>query len=184
MDNIDLTKLDLSIKIILPSGATTNINPIAQLSVDENNIRKEVILIPAQYALFSSLYVQYKKNRDVLDSKLSQLKVEYAKKARLEQEDINNKRVDEIVESCPDVIELNSRLIYANYYVNQLYHLLQGLELKQKTLSSIDYMNAREERSAQDLSKFKILGGNAINDTGIDINKYEKTKQTGGTNEL
>ena len=172
MDTIDFTKIDFTIKVILPSGKEIDINPIAQLVINEDDIRKEVRELPAQYALFGSLYVQYKKNRDILNYKLNELKTKYEKKIREENGDLKNKEVEVMVDSMDDVKTLSQNLIHANYYVNQLYHLLEGLEKKQKSLTALGYMNAREERVNDEFTKSKLL--NNSTDIAINPNRYAK----------
>lgn len=189
MDNIDFSSIDFSIKVILPSGSLLNINPVAQLFINEEKVRDEIKLLPAQFALFGSIYVQYKKNRDTLELKYNELKNKHAKEVRehaaVAHKELNNKQVDEIVNDLDDVKKLALTLIEMEYYVKQLYYLLEGLELKQSSLKALDYMNAREERAGDNVNKFKLFNNEAINNP-IDPNKYEKTKTqtTGGTNEL
>jgi hypothetical protein len=187
MDDIDFSSIDFNIKVILPSGSLLNINPVAQLYINEDRVREEIKLLPAQFALFGSIYVQYKRNRDILELKFNELKNKHSKEVREQssrlKKELNNKQVDEIVNDLEEVKKLALTLIEMEFYVKQLYYLLEGLEIKQNSLKALDYMNAREERAGDNVNKFKLFNNDAINNP-IDPNKYEKTKTIGGSNEL
>ncbi len=176
MDKLSLNGIDFKIKVILPSGSELEINPVAQLIVDEQNIRQEIRELPAQFALFSSIYVKYKKNRDLTEHTLSSLRNAYAKEIRKLNNNLNNREVDEIIDTRDEIMQLKQKLIDESYYVNQLYYLIEGLEKKQKSLGALDYMNSREERAQNELTRFKNLEDNTIDNTStINANRYKKT---------
>ena len=178
----NISDLSFEIKVMTPSGTEVTINPLAQVSINENDIRKEIQLLPAQYAFFGSVYIYSKKLRDLKELELRNLKNAAGKVIREESvksgKEFKNKQIEEIVSEIESVQRLEMELIKLDAETSQLYYLCNALDKKVTSLRSLSYMKSREDDVDNSRSKSGIFNGDAINSPSIDPNRFEKTTLT------
>ena len=157
----DASQLRFSIKVITPAGKEVTIDPLAQVVINEDNVKQEIQDLPAQYAFFSSVYISAKKKCSMLDLKLSRTKNDLAKLTRKEAsskgKDLNNKQVEEIVSGIKMVQDLEDQLLNAESEKDQLYYICIALDKKSYSLKSLQYMQAKEEGAIFDSRKSEIF---------------------------
>jgi len=177
----DVNELRFKVKVSSPSGKNIEIDPMAQVIIDEENIREQIKLLPAQYAFFTSVYLLAKKNRDIAEIDLNAFKAEKSKEIRLkfkkknskgEEKELSNKEVEEHLYSV-ELIKLEKILINLTIYANQCYYLCQSINKKQISLGSLSYMQNQEKKVTDNL----IRDGLTDPEITIDPNLFEKEKQ-------
>jgi len=181
-NDFNFSELNFEIKIVTPSGTEVTINPLAQVSINENNIKKEIQLLPAQYAFFGSVYIHNKKLRDLKELELRNLKNAAGKAIREESvkagKEFKNKQIEEIISEMESVQRLEMELIKLDAETNQLYYLCNALDKKVTSLRSLSYMKSKEDDVDNNRSKSGIFNSDAINSPSIDPNRFEKTTLT------
>ena len=183
MENeFNATQLNFEIKVTTPSGKEVVINPLAQVSINEENVRREIQLIPAQYAFFTSVYIHSKKKRDLKELELNNRKSAASKFAREEAKkmgkDLNNKQVEEIISQMESLHKLETEFIELEAQTSQLFYLCNALDKKVTSLKSLSYMKSKEDEIPEHFSKSNAMNreGSAIN-TGINPNRFNDTKE-------
>jgi len=167
---MDLNEYYFKIIVNTPSGKSIEINPLAQLQVNETDIKDELKLMPAQYMLYASTYSEYKKQLDLLENEIEQVENEATKRIRREWNDENIKLtiklIAELLVDDPEIQEKTKQLVMLRNTVNQLYYFCKALDKKYYTLKTLSFMQGQSQ-SGMDSEE---------EDINIDINKYEKEK--------
>jgi len=180
----DTNELRFKIKVCSPSGKNIEIDPLAQVIIDEENIKEQIKLLPAQYAFFTAVYLLAKKNRDIAEIDLNALKAEKSRDIRAkfkkqnskgEEKALTNKEVDEHLYLDKDVIDGEKQLINLTIYANQCYYLCQSIDKKQVSLGSLSYIQNQEKKVTDNLMRDGLID----NQIAIDPNLYEKQKPKG-----
>ena len=177
----DINLLKFSIKVVSPSGKEIEIDPLAQVIIDEENIKGQIKLLPAQYAFFTAVYLEAKKIRDIAEIDLNKLKADKSKLIRLkfkkknikgEEKELSNKEVEEHLYGEEDVISNEKKLIDLTSYASQCYYLCEALNKKQVSLGSLSYIQNQEKKVLDNITKDSLL-----EPISIDPNLYEKTQK-------
>jgi len=179
----DINLLKFSIKVVSPSGKEIEIDPLAQVIIDEENIKGQIKLLPAQYAFFTAVYLEAKKNRDIAEIDLNKLKADKSKQIRLkfkkknikgEEKELSNKEVEEHLYGEEDVVINEKKLVDLTSYSSQCYYLCEALNKKQVSLGSLSYIQNQEKKVLDNITKDALL-----DPISIDPNLFEKTKLKG-----
>ena len=178
-NEFNFSELNFEIKIVTPSGTEVSINPIAQVSINETDIKKEIQLLPAQYAFFGSVYIHSKKLRDLKELELRNLKNAAGKAIREESvkagKEFKNKEVEEIISEMDSIQKLEIELIKLDAETSQLYYLCNALDKKVTSLRSLSYMKSKEDDVDNYRSKSGIFNSDAVDKPSINPNRWENS---------
>ena len=178
----DINLLKFIIKVVSPSGKEIEIDPLAQVIIDEENIKGQIKLLPAQYAFFTAVYLEAKKIRDIAEIDLNKLKADKSKNIRLkfkkknikgEEKELSNKEVEEHLYGEEDVIYNEKRLVDLTSYASQCYYLCEALNKKQVSLGSLSYIQNQEKKVSDNIMKDSLID----TQISIDPNLFEKTQK-------
>ena len=178
----DINLLKFSIKVMSPSGQEIEIDPLAQVIIDEENIKGQIKLLPAQYAFFTAVYLEAKKVRDIAEIDLITLKADKSKDIRFkfkkknvrgEEKELSNKEVEEHLYGEEEVVFKEKQLVDLTSYSSQCYYLCEALNKKQVSLGSLSYIQNQEKKVLDNITKDSLIDPQI----SIDPNLFEKTKQ-------
>ena len=185
----DINLLKFNIKVVSPSGKEIEIDPLAQVIIDEENIKGQIKLLPAQYAFFTAVYLEAKKKRDIAEIDLNKLKAEKSKEIRLkfkkknvkgEEKELSNKEVEEHLYCEVDSSGVNlvsyyeRQLVELTSYASQCYYLCEALNKKQVSLGSLSFIQNQEKKVLENITRDSLINSSPIS---IDPNLFEKTKK-------
>ena len=174
----DAEKLKFEISVLAPSGQQIKINPLAQVNINQDNLQKEVVDLPAQYAFFTSAYIVAKKKSSMLELELKRTVNMFSKITRKEskasgKKELNNKEVDEIVSDLDVVKKLENELLDASIERDRLYFVCNAIDKKANSIRNLLYLQKQELDATFSARKSEYLNKDAINESaGINPNRF------------
>lgn len=178
----DVNILRFKVKVVSPSGKQIEIDPLSQVIIDEDNVKGQIKLLPAQYAFFTAVYLDAKKAKDIAEIDLNKLKADRSKEIRAkfkkknikgEEKELSNKEVEEHLYGEEDIVAAEKKLVDLTSYASQCYYICEALNKKQISLGSLSYIQSQEKKVLESLAKDSLMD----NSIQIDPNLFEKTKQ-------
>jgi len=149
-----------------------NINDI--VSINEDNLSEDLILLAKNYSYFSRHLVikEIKKERfkQILTQKIAELYVNVKKQLTKGGKEPSDTKIRNEVDSNEQISKLRLRLIELESDAKQLQSVCRSIDLKQRAIKDLIYLKIKHEELAFDNIRTGVKGM-------VDIRKYEKTKE-------
>jgi hypothetical protein len=176
----DKESLGFKLTVTSPSGKSVEIDPMAQVSIDDDRIKEQIKLLPSQYAFFTATYLVAKRTKDLAELDLSRIKNVKSKEIRNKykkatakgmEKELTIREVDEYLGEDEEIYTKEKELIELTIQTAKCYNLCQAIDKKQQALSSLSYMQMQERKLLDNLNKDSLLEDQHIQ---IDANLFEK----------
>jgi hypothetical protein len=175
----DKESLRFKLTVTSPSGKVVDIDPMAQVSIDEERIKDQIKLLPSQYAFFTATYLVAKRTKDLAELDLSRMKNvkskeirnKYKKSTAKGDKELTIREVDEYLAEDEEIYKKEKELLELTIQAAKCYNLCQAIDKKQQSLSSLSYMQSQERKLLDNLNKDALLEDHNIQ---IDPNLFEK----------